>query len=120
MSFRTATTSMMRPLRAAATANTRLAATPISMAARRSFHASRPAFIKVGDPLPNIDVLMEGNPGNKVSLGEESGYKNLIVVGVPAAFSPACSSSHVPSYIQHPKAKEYDSVAVVSVNDVFV
>jgi 2-Cys peroxiredoxin 5 len=33
---------------------------------------------------------------------------------------PACSGSHVPGYINHPKLKEAGQVFVVSVNDPFV
>ncbi|KAK3319803.1 redoxin [Cercophora scortea] len=106
MPFRTASARLAR----------RAAAVPV-----RSFHSTRPAFIKVGDPLPNLSVLHENSPGNKVNLAEEAKKVNsMILIGVPAAFSPACSSSHIPGYIQHPKTKEYDTVAVVSVNDVFV
>ncbi|KAK0725305.1 Redoxin-domain-containing protein [Lasiosphaeris hirsuta] len=95
--------------------------TPTTHATVRTFHATRPAFIKVGDPLPGLDVLVEGSPGNNVNLAEEANVSNnMIVIGVPAAFSPACSASHIPSYINHPQTKEFDTVAVVSVNDVFV
>ncbi|CRG87807.1 Peroxiredoxin-5, mitochondrial [Talaromyces islandicus] len=82
------------------------------------FHASRPALVKVGDAVPNVD-LVENSPGNKVNLAKELGGKGVIV-GVPAAFSPACSSSHVPGYINHPKLKDAGNVFVVSVNDSFV
>lgn len=46
-----------------------------------------------------------------------------IIVGVPAAFSPGCSNSHIPGYIS--KVNEFkkagvDGIYVVSVNDVFV
>lgn len=41
-------------------------------------------------------------------------------VGVPAAFSPSCSESHVPGYINSPKLKDAGKVFVVSVNDAFV
>lgn len=89
--------------------------------AARSFHSTRPAFIKVGDPLPNLDVLQEGSPGNKVNLADEASRLNsMIILGVPAAFSPSCSATHIPGFIQHPKTQDYDQVAVVSVNDVFV
>jgi peroxiredoxin len=33
---------------------------------------------------------------------------------------PACSSSHIPGYINHPKLKDAGNVFVVSVNDSFV
>jgi hypothetical protein len=52
----------------------------------RAFHNSSRAFIKVGDKLPNIDVLVESSPGNKVNLSETIKGKALII-GVPAAFS---------------------------------
>jgi 2-Cys peroxiredoxin 5 len=52
----------------------------------RSFHSSARAFIKVGDKLPNLDVLVENSPGNKVDLSEFTRGKALII-GVPAAFS---------------------------------
>ncbi|KAK0625363.1 Redoxin [Bombardia bombarda] len=105
---------MSRPLSQSLSASSRISAA-------RSFHTTRPVFIKVGDPLPGLDVLMENSPGNKVNLAEEAARMNkLIVIGVPAAFSPACSSSHIPGYIKHPKTKDFDAVAVVSVNDVFV
>lgn len=49
------------------------------------FHASRPAFVKAGDAIPNVD-LVEDSPGNKVNLSKELTGKGVIV-GVPAAFS---------------------------------
>jgi peroxiredoxin 5 len=52
----------------------------------RTFHSSSRAFIKVGDKLPNLDVLVESSPGNKVNLSETITGKALII-GVPAAFS---------------------------------
>lgn len=33
---------------------------------------------------------------------------------------PACSSTHVPGFINHPKLKEAGQVFVVAVNDPFV
>lgn len=52
----------------------------------RSFHSSARAFIKVGDKLPALDVLVEDSPGNKVNLSEIAKGKALII-GIPAAFS---------------------------------
>merc|ERR1712098_1020425 len=43
-----------------------------------------------------------------------------IIIGVPAAFSPTCSDSHIPGYISHPKLKSAGKVFVISVNDAFV
>ena len=62
----------------------RLAFTAVRSA--RSFHASSAACIKIGQKLPNLDVLVENSPGNKVNLSEFTTGKALII-GVPAAFS---------------------------------
>ncbi|KAK4192157.1 Redoxin [Podospora australis] len=98
------------------------AAAPLRVsAATRTFTTTRPAFVKVGDTLPDLEVLQEGSPGTKVNLNKEATkYNNMILIGVPAAFSPSCSAQHVPGFIKHPKTKDFDAVAVVSVNDVFV
>jgi len=85
----------------------------------RTFHSSSRAFIKVGDKIPNLDVLVESSPGNKVNLGEAITGKALII-GVPAAFSPSCSNSHIPGFINHKKLKNAGDVFVVAVNDPFV
>lgn len=53
--------------------------------AARGFHASSPINVKVGDAVPDVE-LMENSPGNKVSLAKELKGKGLII-GVPAAFS---------------------------------
>lgn len=77
-------------------------------------------LIKPGDPLPDTDALMETRPGHHVNLAEEAEkVDKMLLIGVPAAFSPACSSQ-VPGYIHHPRAAEFGEVGVVSVNDVFV
>ncbi|RKP30043.1 putative thioredoxin peroxidase [Metschnikowia bicuspidata] len=71
----------------------------------------RTTMVTVGDKIPSA-TLFEGSPGN-----------DAIIVGVPGAFSPACSASHVPGYLNHLRAlqdKGVDSVYVVGVNDAFV
>jgi 2-Cys peroxiredoxin 5 len=49
-----------------------------SVASRRLFHASAPAFVKVGDKLPDVD-LVEGSPGNKVNLAKELTGKGVVI-----------------------------------------
>ena len=49
--------------------------------------------------------------------------KNVIIFSLPGAFTPTCSSSHVPRYNQlvpQFKAQGIDEVICVSVNDAFV
>ncbi|KAH6615716.1 Redoxin-domain-containing protein [Chaetomium sp. MPI-SDFR-AT-0129] len=113
--------STLRPLTSLASATSRRAAPVTRLSSAASFHTTRPMFIKPGDPLPDTDALMEKTPGQRVNLAEEAERVNkMLLIGVPAAFSPACSATHVPGYAQHPKTKEFDVVGVVSVNDVFV
>lgn len=53
--------------------------------ARRCFHASATRFVKVGDSIPDVE-LMESSPGNKVNLATELKGKKGVIVGVPAAY----------------------------------
>ncbi|PQE14470.1 TSA family protein [Rutstroemia sp. NJR-2017a BBW] len=90
-----------------------------SLSLSRTFTSTRPSYIQIGDPVPNLSVLVENSPANKVNLSELTKGKALII-GVPAAFSPSCSESHIPGYINHPKLKDAGDVFVVAVNDPFV
>jgi len=76
-------------------------------------------MVKVGDSIPSVE-LTEGNPGGKVNLATELASGSGIIIGVPAAFSPTCSDSHIPGYVAHPKLSSAGKVFVVSVNDAFV
>lgn len=80
MAFRSA----LRPLNLAARS---------SFTAARSFHSTRPAFVKVGDSIPHLE-LTEGSPGNKVNLAQELSSADGLIIGVPGAFSmcPFCLS----------------------------
>jgi len=76
-------------------------------------------MVKVGDSIPNVE-LQEGNPGGKVNLADVLKSGKGIILGVPAAFSPSCSETHVPGYIHSEKTKSAGQVFVVAVNDPFV
>jgi 2-Cys peroxiredoxin 5 len=69
--------------------------------------------------VPNVD-LFEDSPGNKVNLANELASGKGVIIGVPAAFSPGCSDSHIPGYLASDKLKDAGKVFVVSVNDAFV
>jgi len=79
--------------------------------------------LKVGDKLPSID-LFEGTPANKVNIAELfTGAKKGIIFGVPGAFTPGCSKTHLPGFVEKYdtiKSKGVDVVACISVNDPFV
>lgn len=64
-----------------------------SRVAVSKFHSTPRAFVKVGDAIPDVD-LMESSPGNKVNLSKVLTGKGLII-GVPAAFSKQASKPHV-------------------------
>jgi len=79
-------------------------------------------YISVGDKLPDV-TLYEGNPGGKVQTGELFAGKKGLIFGVPGAFTPGCSATHLPGYVEHLdsiKAKGVDEVVCVAVNDPFV
>ncbi|KAJ4303645.1 hypothetical protein N0V90_002546 [Kalmusia sp. IMI 367209] len=80
---------------------------------RRLFHASAPAFVQIGDKIPSVE-LHEGSPGNKVNIANELKDGKGLIIGVPAAFSPACSESHIPGYINAKELKSAGRVFVVS------
>ncbi|KAF8550703.1 Redoxin [Imleria badia] len=74
--------------------------------------------IRVGDEIPALSVK-EDNPEQSFTLDLRG--KNIIL-GVPGAFTPPCSSQ-VPQYIQDYdkyKAKGIKDIYVVAVNDAFV
>ena len=120
-----ATFRSFRPLAARSSQLVRpAAASAATTTTTRSFHASTAFRVAAGDALPNVDALCEDSPGNKVNLADEFKNTRGVIIGVPAAFSGACSQQHVPGYMKHPQTKEIlglgGKVFVVSVNDAFV
>ena len=80
--------------------------------------------IKVGDRLPDaaFKVMTADGPGELKS-ADLFGGKTVVLFGVPGAFTPTCHMNHLPGFIEHEetiKAKGVDTIAVVSVNDLFV
>jgi len=81
------------------------------------------APIKPGDKLPTVPVF-ETTPATKVNLAELfAGAKKGVLFAVPGAFTPTCSKTHLPGYVEQAaalKAKGVDVIACISVNDPFV
>jgi len=80
--------------------------------------------IKVGDRLPDATfrVMKDGKPAD-MTVSELTKGKKVALFAVPGAFTPTCSVKHLPGYKE--KAAELgkkgvDTIACVSVNDVFV
>jgi len=90
--------------------------------ARRGFVTTVANRIAVGDKLPEV-TLFEDTPGGAVSLPTLFSGKKGVLFGVPGAFTPGCSATHLPGYVAHIdalKAKGVAEVACVAVNDPFV
>ncbi len=81
--------------------------------------------IAVGEKLPEAELafLDEEENVQTVKVSELSRGKKLVLFAVPGAFTPTCSQKHLPGFVE--KAQELrdagvDTIACVSVNDVFV
>lgn len=80
--------------------------------------------IKVGDKLPAA-TFMTSTAEGPAPIGADDIFKGKTVAlfAVPGAFTPTCSAKHLPGFKDHAadlKAKGVDTIACVSVNDVFV
>jgi len=88
----------------------------------RDISLSSTMAAKIGDPIPNVD-LFEKTPANKVNVKSLTQGRKIVIFGVPGAFTPGCSKSHLPSYVTRAdeiKSKGIDELVCVSVNDPFV
>jgi len=80
--------------------------------------------IKVGDKLPaaTFRVMTPDGPAPKTADDIFKG-KKVVLLAVPGAFTPTCHKKHLPGFVENAgaiKAKGVDTIAVTSVNDVFV
>ncbi|KAK6198769.1 Redoxin [Scheffersomyces amazonensis] len=78
--------------------------------------------ISIGSTIPAA-TLFENSPGNPVDIAQEVSEGKSVIIGVPGAFSPACSASHIPGYLKNLRGfndKGYDKFFIVAVNDAFV
>ena len=81
--------------------------------------------IKVGDKIANEPLMIPSKEKGvgSLNLQEFSKGKKIIVFAVPAAFSPTCSRTHLPGYLENYDKlmeKGIDAIICVSVNDIFV
>ena len=80
--------------------------------------------IQVGDKIPAGMLSIMGAEGpTGVSTADIFDGKKVVLFAVPGAFTPTCSAAHLPGFVVHVdqiKAKGVDTVACMSVNDVFV
>jgi peroxiredoxin len=80
--------------------------------------------IKVGEAIPSATLTTFTAEGPRpLTTDEIFKGKTVALFAVPGAFTPTCSAKHVPGFKAHAaelKAKGVDTIACVSVNDVFV
>lgn len=80
--------------------------------------------IKVGDKLPEGVFTIMGSEGpTGLTTTEVFTGKKVVLFAVPGAFTPTCSVAHMPGFVvkyDEIMAKGVDTVACLSVNDVFV
>ena len=81
-------------------------------------------MIQVGQRIPPVELTVvtpdgvETVPADKLFTG-----KRVVLFGLPGAFTPTCSASHLPGYVilaDEIKARGVDMIACVSVNDAHV
>ncbi|MGB5833329.1 MAG: peroxiredoxin, partial [Thiohalocapsa sp.] len=79
---------------------------------------------KTGQRVPQVSFhTRDGHEWADVSTDDIFKGKTVVVFSLPGAFTPTCSSSHVPRYNQLvPLFKQHgvDEVVCMSVNDTFV
>jgi peroxiredoxin len=80
--------------------------------------------LKVGDTIPSATFMTIGPDGPRpITTDEIFKGKTVALFAVPGAFTPTCSAKHLPGFkakAAELKAKGVDTIACVSVNDMFV
>ncbi len=80
--------------------------------------------IKIGDRLPEGSFGVMGDDGpTRIGSDELFSGKKVVLFGLPGAFTPTCHRNHLPGFLENIdviKEKGVDTVACLSVNDVFV
>jgi peroxiredoxin len=80
--------------------------------------------IKVGDKIPAANFMTFTADGPApLSSADLTAGKTVALFALPGAYTPTCSAKHLPGFKEHAaelKAKGVDTIACLSVNDVFV
>src|SRR3984885_10742928 len=80
--------------------------------------------IKAGDRMPagKLKTMTKDGPKD-ITTDELFKGKKVVLFSVPGAFTPTCDAKHLPGFVQladQLKGKGIDTIACMSVNDVFV
>jgi glutaredoxin/glutathione-dependent peroxiredoxin len=80
--------------------------------------------IEVGDHLPDGKFTVMGPDGpQSKSISDVFSGKKVAIFAVPGAYTPTCSKSHMPGFVERVgelKGKGIDVIACTAVNDIFV
>ena len=80
--------------------------------------------LSIGDKLPGGTVLTMGAEGPEaVELSSVTQGRNVVIFGLPGAYTGTCTTAHLPSFMRTKDAfveKGVDEVICISVNDPFV
>lgn len=81
-------------------------------------------MINAGDKIPSVTIKQATPEGSsEVDPAALFAGKKVVLFSLPGAFTPTCSSKHLPGYVAklpELKAQGVDLVACLSVNDAFV
>lgn len=81
-------------------------------------------MVQTGDQLPDITLAAVINDEiSELNLADYCSGKKVVLFAVPGAFTPGCSNTHLPGFVQNSeqlKAKGIDQIICTSVNDAFV
>lgn len=87
----------------------------------------RPSFDPtIGEQIPNVEIPIQNDEGEfeMISTHEMFADKKVILIGIPGAFTPTCSSTHLPGFeLKHSEFvdnKDVDEIYVHAINDQFV
>ena len=81
-------------------------------------------MIKVGESIPTstFKTMYSDGPKELTSTSFFAG-KRVVIFGVPGAFTPGCTRTHLPGYVKNTEeilAKGFDEIACIAVNDAWV
>ncbi len=81
-------------------------------------------MISAGERIPDHEFqYMSAHGPSEISTGDIFAGRNVVLFGVPGAFTPSCHQLHLPSYIEEYETLRdagIDIIACTAVNDIFV
>jgi len=81
-------------------------------------------FEKYGTPTGEVFITnIDDSPFVGYNLDQYIEDRNVILVGIPGAFTPTCTEKHLPGFVKHEKEfydKGFDEIICLSVNDPHV